>query len=101
MPRTEKAVDSALASDEFRRLDSDGRFALLFGVLTKKDKTTAVEAKPWTNAHGQKAGRVEHRSDRTVLVIDENVVPAFGHFVADRLDELYAQFLKESSKEQG
>ncbi len=84
-------VKRALQSDEFKRLDSDGRFSMLFNSLTERRLSIA---QPWVNDRGQKAGQVEQRSDRVVVTIDERVVPDFGSYLAGRLDELYAEFLK-------
>lgn len=100
-PRAEKIVDATLASDAFKLLDSDSRFALLFAAVTRTDKTAAsTTTRAWMTAKGRKAGHIEHKSDRTILIIDEKEVPAFGHFVAARLDDLYAQFLKDQPKGQ-
>lgn len=84
-------VKRTLHSAEFRALDSDARFAMLFNSLTERRVSTA---QPWVNDRGQKAGQVEKKSDRVVVTIDERVVPDFGSYLAGRLDELYADFLK-------
>lgn len=84
-------IKRTLQSEEFKALDSDGRFAMLFNTLTERRASTA---QPWVTDRGQKAGQVEQRSDRVVLTIDERVVPDFGSYLAERLDELYADFLK-------
>lgn len=84
-------VRRTLQSEEFKKLDSDGRFAMLFNSLTER---RASSAQPWVNDRGQKAGQVEQKSDRVVVTIDERVVPDFGSYLAGRLDELYAEFLK-------
>ena len=84
-------IKRTLHSEEFKALDSDGRFAMLFNALTERRVSTA---QPWVTDRGQKAGQVEQKSDRVVLTIDERVVPEFGNYLAGRLDELYADFLK-------
>lgn len=98
-PRGDKIVDEVLKSDEFRRLDSDGRFALLFEALTKTSRKPPSRARSWTNRAGQKAARIELRVDRTILTIDESLVPAFGSFLVDHLDDLYDRFLKAKQEE--
>ncbi len=84
-------VKRTLTSEDFKKLDSDGRFTMLFNSLTERRASTAH---PWVNDRGQKAGQVEQKSDRVVVTIDERVVPDFGSYLAERLDELYAEFLK-------
>jgi ParB family transcriptional regulator, chromosome partitioning protein len=98
-PRSDKIVSATVASDDFRRLDSDSRFSLVFEALSKSSGKALPKPKIWTNTAGQKAGRIEHRADRTVLTIDETIVPEFGSFLAGRLDDLYEQFLKTQREE--
>ena len=83
-------IKRTLQSEEFKALDSDGRFVMLLNALTERRVSTA---QPWVTDRGQKAGQVEQKSDRVVLTIDERVVPEFGSYLAGRLDELYAEFL--------
>lgn len=85
------SVKRTITSDDFRKLGSDARFAMLFNTLTER---RAPIAQTWVNDRGQKAGQVEQKSDRVVVTIDERVVPDFGIYLAGRLDELYAEFLK-------
>ncbi len=89
-------VTRTLQSAEFKALDSDGRFALLFSSITERRVATA---QPWVNDRGQKAGQVEQRSEKVVVTIDERVVPDFGNYLAGRLDELYADFLKRKEEQ--
>jgi ParB family chromosome partitioning protein len=99
-PRSDKIVEATIASDGFRCLDSDGRFGLIFEALAKTSRKPASKLRTWTNATGQKAGRIEHRADRTIVTIDEKVAPEFGAFLANRLDDLYSQFLKGQQEEE-
>jgi ParB family transcriptional regulator, chromosome partitioning protein len=99
-PRSDKIIEATIASEDFRRLDSDGRFALIFGALTKTArKPETSKLRTWTTAAGENAGRIEHRADRTIVTIDEKIAPKFGSFLAGQLDDLYVQFLKSQQEE--
>jgi ParB family transcriptional regulator, chromosome partitioning protein len=98
--RAEKIVEEALAGAEFRTLGSDARFSLLFQALEKTTRKPAPKLRVWTNAAGQKAARIESLPDRIVVTIDEASVPAFGTYVVERLDDLYAQFLAAKREEE-
>jgi ParB family transcriptional regulator, chromosome partitioning protein len=100
-PRSEKIAAEALSSGHFRRLDSDGRFAFLFNALAKTADRPASTSSNWMNSVGQLAARIEQRADRTIVTIDETVTPAFGSFVASRLDDLYREFLETSERRRG
>lgn len=99
--RSQKIVDQTLESPAFQTRDSDGRFSLLFDALTKATRSKEPLTKTWLDRNGQKAARIEFRSDRTVVTIDDGRVPDFGSFLVDRLDDLYAQFLSTKGKEAG
>jgi ParB family chromosome partitioning protein len=98
--RSEKIVQETLDGAPFRQLGSDARFALLFQALEKPARKAAPKSRVWTNRAGQKAARIESLPDRTIVTIDENSVPAFGAYLADHLDDLYAGFL-EAKREEG
>lgn len=48
---------------------------------------------------GKKAAVIQKDTGRTALIFDEKLVPAFGEFVADQLDRLYAQFIETTDGE--
>ena len=100
LPGMIEVAEARIASADFKGLDSDARFASLLAAVSARAPGVRND-RAWTNVRGQKAGRIEHRSDRTILTIDENVAPDFGRFVADRLDDLYAQFLKPAGRKRG
>jgi ParB family chromosome partitioning protein len=98
-PRADKVVQETLDSAAFRKLGSDARFALLFQALEKTPRKIPPKSRVWTNRAGQKAARIESLPDRTIVTIDEGAAPAFGAYLVDRLDDLYAQFLQTNREE--
>ena len=97
--KTENIVRETLEGDEFRSRDSDGRFGLIFEVLSKSSRKPVVKTRTWSIGKGRKAAVIDLRPNKTVLTIDEMVTPQFGGFIADHLDDLYAQFQSEQRKE--
>jgi ParB family chromosome partitioning protein len=97
--RSDKIVEATIVREDFRLLDSDSRFALIFEALTKTSKKPAPKLRTWTAGSGRRAGRIEFRADRTIVTIDERAAPEFGAFLADRLDDLYTQFVKGQKEE--
>ena len=75
----------------FGALGSDARFALLFQALEKTPRKSAPRSRVWTNRAGKKAARIESLAERTVVTIDEKAIPAFGAYLVEQLDDLYAQ----------
>ena len=86
------AVDGLISAPDFLAADSDGRFARLFDALGGKSSKRRPKAQEWKNPKGKKAARIERDDRQTRIVFDERQVPDFGNFLADRLDDLYAQF---------
>lgn len=93
-PRGEKIVQETLASGAFGALGSDARFALLFQALEKTPRKSAAKVRVWTNSAGKKVARIESLAERTVVTIDEKAIPAFGAYLVEQLDDLYARFLQ-------
>ena len=98
--RADAIVQETIGSEKFSSLDSDARFKMLFEALTRRAPERAARFQTWTNCEGQKAARIERHANRTVVTIDEALVPKFGSYVVHRLDDLYQQFL-EAEREEG
>ena len=83
MPGKEQLVEAAIRSEQFKTLDSDARFSLVLKALSEpvSKETTWV---------GGKAARIERKEHKVVLTIDE---AGFGDFVAERMGDLYREYL--------
>jgi ParB family chromosome partitioning protein len=88
------AVDAVIAGPEFQRLESDARFGAVFNAFSQ----TVASAIIWAC---DKAARIEHKSDRVVLTIDETRKPNFGAYVVGRLDEIYREFCERKEADEG
>ena len=97
--KTLQLVEAACESAEFVAADSDARFAKLFKLATGVAPKPAQKAKSWTTPQGKRVARIEHGADRTSLIFDEKLVPAFGAFIANQLDRLYDQWTKAGKGE--
>ncbi|TJW00066.1 MAG: plasmid partitioning protein RepB [Mesorhizobium sp.] len=75
------------------KFESDARLdALLraFNEPSKKSRTRRSDI--WKTPLGKRAARVEARDGKTSIVFEEKVVPEFGQFVSEKLDQLYREF---------
>lgn len=79
------AAETVIKGAEFKCLDSDARFGAVFQALTQP------APKAISYACG-KAARIDRKSNRTVLTIDEQRAPEFGAFLVGKLDDLYREF---------
>ena len=91
---------NALETPEFKALDSDGRFAHLLRIVAPK----AAQPKPGSDLMAKsykldQAVVVQRDDGRTIIIVDEIANPCFGDFLADRLREIYEEFLKAETKE--
>ena len=90
--KNQQRLDPLLTEKAFLSSDSDNRFAQVFAALS----TDAVKRKPkaqeWKSPQGRKAARIERDDHQTRIVFDERHVPDFGGYLAERLDDLYAEF---------
>ena len=85
-------LEGLINAPDFLAIDSDGRFARLFDAIGGRPGKRGPKAQEWKGPKGKKAARIERDERQTRIVFDERQVPDFGNFLADRLDELYAQF---------
>ncbi|KQU89484.1 plasmid partitioning protein RepB [Ensifer sp. Root31] len=75
------------------KFESDPRLdALLRALGEPEKKATATKSETWKTPLGKRGARIEARSDKTTIVFEEKVVPAFAQFVSGKLDELYREF---------
>ncbi|NBJ13765.1 plasmid partitioning protein RepB [Microvirga arsenatis] len=94
-----KKAEAAIASENFRALDSDARFAVVAKAITPfKDTGAPITIK---DPKGRQFARAERTASVTVLKIDEKVAPAFGQYLLDKLPELLAAFESQREKADG
>ncbi|WP_376743787.1 plasmid partitioning protein RepB [Ensifer canadensis] len=75
------------------KFESDPRLDALLRALDEPEKkATATKSETWKTPLGKRGARIEARSDKTTIVFEEKVVPAFAQFVSGKLDELYREF---------
>lgn len=92
MERKQNTLDALIADAEFLKADSDTRFGRVFEMLGAEPAKRKPKAQEWKNPQGRKAARIERDDVQTRIVFDERQVPDFGSYLADRLDDLYAEF---------
>lgn len=98
MERKQSTLDALIADAEFLAVDSDTRFSRVFELLGAEPTKRKRKAQEWKSPQGKKAARIERDDVQTRIVFDERQVPEFGSYLADRLDDLYAEFT--ASREQ-
>jgi ParB family chromosome partitioning protein len=84
-----RAALQATREPALAALDSDERF---MRVLSAASPPSEPKVKPtsWTGERGRTSARISRSGTTVTLAIERD--PAFGEFVAERLDELYAAF---------
>jgi ParB family transcriptional regulator, chromosome partitioning protein len=85
------ATEKLLADADFRKADTDARFAKLFTALSCQ-AAAKHEGETWRDPTGRPVVRIERVKARTRFIFDERLAPQFGSFVTKKLDELYADF---------
>lgn len=93
-------AQTAIQSSEFKVLDSDGRFAFLLRALSDKSARAKPVKEPAARSYKLDQAVLIQRDDgRTIIIVDEIANPCFGDFLAERLREIYAEFLKTEKGE--
>ena len=99
-PKAALKVEEVVSSDNFRAVDSDARFNMVFSAATlSPDRSVRAEA--WVNPEGRRAAQIQRRGSHTAITFDEKRVPEFASFVAARLNALYSEFSKNKGDEGG
>ncbi|MEW5423955.1 plasmid partitioning protein RepB [Amorphus sp. 3PC139-8] len=85
------------ASGDLDALDSDLRFAEIAAAAAQQPAAPdANRHRNWKTPEGMAGAQIKKASNRLIVQFDEKAVPEFGEYVADRLDELYSEFLRET-----
>jgi ParB family chromosome partitioning protein len=82
----------------FREADSDQRFVRVFNALAPKKVKKAPKSTPWRDPAGRKLGAVQRTPERVTITIDRKHAPELGDFLADRLPEIYAEFMRRAEE---
>lgn len=90
--RKQHMLEALITGPDFLAGDSDSRFSRVFEMLGAEPAKRKPKAQEWKSPQGRKAARIERDDVQTRIVFDERQVPEFGGYLADRLDELYAEF---------
>jgi ParB family chromosome partitioning protein len=93
-PRALTRATAAIAEPLFGRSDTNARFRLIMQALAAVPQKEAAKPKPVTGASGQVLARLEERSHRMHLCLDN---PEFRSFVLSRLPTLVEEFEQDAS----
>ncbi len=88
------AAQKATEADGYSSLSSDERFEKLYEALRHKKPSSRPAPSPWLAADGARVAEINRTDKRLVLSFDNRAAPAFGEFIADRLQGLYDEYRK-------
>lgn len=98
-------ADDVLATDGFGQLDSDTKFEILHSKLAeagrepKRRATKARAAKrTWTAGEGRIKGVIGRSGRAYSISLTSKDSVAFGEFLSENLDQIYADFLSQSEE---
>ncbi|WP_309085714.1 plasmid partitioning protein RepB [Chelativorans sp.] len=84
-----KTAREAVRTDRFRSLDSDERFMLVLAAVSQKARPAST-LKEWKPKNGATAAKIKDNGKTLSLSLTSQ--DGFGGYLADRLDELYADW---------
>ncbi|MEM8575960.1 MAG: plasmid partitioning protein RepB [Pseudomonadota bacterium] len=100
-----KVADRVLEADGFEQLDSDTKFETLHskvaeaGKTPKRRTTRAAPAKrTWTAGGGRIKGVIGRTGRAYNISLTSKDSAAFGEFLSENLDELYAAYLRKAEE---
>lgn len=94
-PGAKGRMMDVLASEAFRRAESDTRFVLVFEAVYAREaaQSPARAADPvFTDAAGRVLARRDGTSRETRLILDEKLAPEFAALIIARLPQLYREW---------
>ena len=98
-------VDRILAAEDFKQLDSDTKFEILYSKVAeagRAPKRRAVKAAPtkrtWTAGGGRIKGVIGRSGRAYSISLSSKDSAAFGEFLSENLERLYADFLAQSEE---
>ena len=100
-----KVADRVLETDGFDQLDSDTKFETLHskvaeaGKTPKRRRTKAAPSKrTWTAGGGRIKGVIGRTGRAYNISLTSKDSAAFGEFLSENLDELYAEYLRKAEE---
>lgn len=100
-----KVADRILAKDGFDQLDSDMKFEILYSKVAeagRAPKRRAAKAAPakrtWTAGEGRIKGVIGRSGRAYSISLTSKDSAAFGEFISENLDQLYADYLAQSEE---
>ena len=95
-------LQSLLVAPNFQAAQSDDRFEMLVGELTRKPENAPANEYEWKPKSGERIrGKIKSAGQSFTLALKTADAPAFGDFISRRLDELYEAYRSEKLKQAG
>ncbi|GAB4072318.1 plasmid partitioning protein RepB [Ancylobacter sonchi] len=94
--KTVSKIETLTKTDAFMAANSDARFAMALRAASPETKKPERRTLAWRSGEGLAAAKIEQGADETKLTFGDASGAAFGAFIAQQLDALYAQFKKEN-----
>lgn len=88
----EASLRDLVSSDDFRALESDGRFARVLAAVTEPATLRARKPSVLKDTTGRKVATIERGPTRLAVVIQSRKGLPFGEWLAERLPDLHRQF---------
>jgi ParB family chromosome partitioning protein len=100
-----KVADRILGSEGFDQLDSDTKFEILHSKVTeagrapkRRSAKTAPAKRTWTAGEGRIKGVIGRAGRAYNISLTSKDSAAFGEFLLENLDDLYAEFLRKTEE---
>lgn len=100
-----KVADRILGMEDFDQLDSDTKFEILHSKVAeagRAPKRRSAKASPakrtWTAGEGRIKGVIGRAGRAYSISLTSKDSAAFGEFLSENLDELYAEFLRKTEE---
>jgi ParB family transcriptional regulator, chromosome partitioning protein len=87
----QRKLDSLVATEEFKALESNRRFERVWSILANSGKHLEPPDY-WSDARGRRIVRIERSLSRMRLTFDEKLEPTFGAYVRENLGRLLQEF---------
>ena len=96
-PGARRAAEKAAKDPDLAAADTDARFLRVMAAASSPRAAPAVSN--WKSASGAVLAKITRTAKGINVAFDSGADPAFGEFVASRLDRLYSDF--QSHKDGG
>lgn len=99
-------AEATMKTQDFDRLDSEAKFELLHGKIAEAGRVPrrraakmAPRKRTWTSNQGRIKGIVGRSGKAFSISLTSKDSAAFGDFLSENLDRLYADFLQQNEEE--